>query len=1404
MSIQFVPFAISRRLTFATAVALGASGFLFIAGPVVALTYTYTNTTTGTVNFSAAAAGAAGCATPLVRTFAVADSFTVSQVGLGFNLDHVNRGDIRITLVAPGGTSLQLIAGTAGAGGDADDNFDILLSSNTEGALDDADTDPTAAPFFNRLVAVANIDTTFAGVASSGTWTLNICDINNNATNATFNRAYLILASSTAAVATCTGTVTFDWGANGNAVAFTNTTVGDLTVTQGATSDFAGTGASAAGTLGNEIVTRTTTNGNHAGYYSMSMDATALAGTQDNEVVGLVSTLNFSRPVRDLRFTFLDVDITAASWEDQIELVATGPAGNRVPYTITPVAGATTQVAGDLAEGDTASANTATNGNLDVVVSGAVSSLTLNYTQGSDPANENVFMVVGIGDFSFCGYDYGDAPNSYGTQLAGGARHAVGDRTLYLGTNPPDGEANGQPAVAGAAATTDDTTQVGGLDDEDGVASFPAYASPATSYTVSVTAVNLSATLAGSLVGYIDWNRDGDFADANEISGTVSVPANTLSPTAFNVTWSAVPTNAGGTTATYARFRISYTAAEVTTPTGVATSGEVEDYQIPVNTLPVTLASFSAVRTTRGVDVEWTTETETSTVGYALLGRKGAKGPWQPLTPKLVPARSLDRLAPQSYRIVLADAGWSELLLEDAGVDGERTRHGPFALDRPYGRAPTAEPIAWANVRAEIAASAEEERRAISRVARPPSAELRVALDGLYRVTYEDLRAAGIDFAGVSADRLSLEIARSGKGVPIYVRGTEKSAGDFGPGAFLEFRGEAVADSLYTRSRVYRLTARSAGRPSRVQVEDGTPQGAGVASYPETLAVDRDLVYSFASPNGDPWYEAPVLAQGSPAAKSFALEADALAGTEARLHVDLWGVTNWPSTPDHHLQISLNGTQLVDERFDGLVARSFDLALPPGVLFEGTNSLEVRLPGDTGNAFDLIHVDRYALTYPRRFVARGDRLSFPAAPGREEVSGLSTHDVVVYAKGGATRLTNVAIDNAGVAFRAAFSVPGAGLERNSGPIDLSTPAAMLRPAIQPAREVPADLGLRRADYLIVTHPSLAAELAPLIAARESEGHRVKVVDVLDLYASYSGGEIDPQAIRSYVRYAAERLGARYLLLVGADSYDYLDHLGIGSVSLIPTPYVQTDDLIHFTPSDSVYGDLDGDGVQDLALGRFPARTASELRQLIAKTLTFGAERTGALFAADATDDEGARTFSSISDQLISQVPAAWPLGRAYVDDLGIAAARSALIAAFNQGPGLVHFVGHSGPTVWSFQGLFSAADGDALTNVGRPSVVVQWGCWNTYHVAPEVDTLAHRLLLAGPQGAAAVIGSATLSRTESDQLLGPALLARLMVPGATLGDALVQAKRAIAVGGDLRDALLGWTLLGDPALRLRP
>ncbi|HEX4955132.1 MAG TPA: C25 family cysteine peptidase [Thermoanaerobaculia bacterium] len=1370
--------------------------WLATAQPAAALVYSYDNTTSGTLSNAATP-----CTNPLVRTFTVTDSFTVSSIALGLNLSHNNRGDIRGTLVAPGGTSFLFLNNS----GDTDNDYDVTFSTNTEGALDDNDADVTAEPHYNRLVSVAGMN--FYTGNSAGTWTLQLCD-NVGGTDGTFNRARLVLQSSAAAAQVCTSTVSYDWGSNGNSAAFTSATVSGITISQGAMADH-GLTVTADG-----FNTMTGTSGNHTGYYRLSMDASAVPGTQDNESVGLSATLNLSPAVRDLTFTLVDVDITGNAWEDQIFVLGFDSNGNLVPYSRTFL-GAAAQQAGNMAEGDAAAGTTDITGNITYRYEGAVASVQLVYSQGSDPVIENNLMLIGISDFISCTFDYGDAPNTYGTQLSGGARHVVGDRSLYLGTNPPDGESDGQP---GAAATTDDTTTVGGTDDEDGVSSFPNYVHPSTSYTVSVTAVNGSTSTAASLVGYIDWNRDGDFADANERSVTTNVPANTSSPTAFNVTWTSVPFNAGGTTATYARFRIAYVASQAESPTGEAASGEVEDYPLAEGILPVTLASFFAQRTERGIEVEWTTETETATVGYRVLG--DGSGAWASLGGGLVPTAAIDSLAPQAYRVVLPDDGSRTLGLEDSSTTGVTTFHGPFELGRLYGRKPEPREIDWKAVAAEARAHAVSETLALrdlvatSPAGTFPAAELRLDQAGIYRVTYEQLAAAGVDLAGAPLDRLDLERPRNARKVPLFVQAGTGTPGFFGPGGFIEFRGLPIEDSLYTRTRVYRLSV--ATKPAlAVNLLPGNPVGATLASYTEKLAIERDLAYSFASPNGDPWYEAPVLSQGAPAERTFPFQVENLAGTQAKLTVDLWGVTDWPGdSPDHNVTLLVNGQVLAKQRFDGLAARSFQLDLPAGLLTEGTNELTVRVPGDTGYSFDLVHVDGYTLSYPRSFVARQDRLTFPAllpsgrgsaaTPGRIAVGGLSSPEAIVYVHSGATRLTGVAVESDGGGWRAAFTVPRAGSSATSveGDVYVTTREALLTPQISPVRVPPADLEKGNATYLVVAHPQFVDAIAPLVAAREAQGLTVKVVDVRDLYAGYTGGEVDPAAIRRYVKVAARRLGTRFLLLVGGDTYDYLDHLGIGSLSFVPTLYAQSDDLIRFTPADSLFGDTDDDGVQDLAVGRLPARTTAELDLLIAKTLAYPSTPAQALFAADGTLD---RYFSTVSDAAASLLPGSWGRTHAYVDDLGLAGARAQLLSAFDQGPALVSFVGHSGPTVWSFSGLFSTADADALANFGQPATVVQWGCWNTYHVSPQYDTLAHRLLLAGTQGAAAVVGSSTLSKATSDQLIGPQLLTRLMEPGRTLGEALVLAKQFVAPqAGDRRDVLLGWTLLGDPALVVNP
>ncbi|MCG3865704.1 MULTISPECIES: LruC domain-containing protein [unclassified Photobacterium] len=164
---------------------------------------------------------------------------------------------------------------------------------------------------------------------------------------------------------------------------------------------------------------------------------------------------------------------------------------------------------------------------------------------------------------STLGYDMGDAPNSYQTsRLVNGARHQVSSQ-LYLGLQPDE------DLFAQFYPMHDDNDL--GNDDQGIIFTTPTLNQGSTTY---ITA-HIGGITAGYLSGWVDWNNNGNFDDANE-----QVIDNILLNSGEHTLAIDVPIDSVITDSTWSRFRIN--SSPNTAANGPGENGEVEDYPLTI------------------------------------------------------------------------------------------------------------------------------------------------------------------------------------------------------------------------------------------------------------------------------------------------------------------------------------------------------------------------------------------------------------------------------------------------------------------------------------------------------------------------------------------------------------------------------------------------------------------------------------------------------------------------------------------------------------------------------------------------------------------------------------------------------------------------------------------------------
>jgi hypothetical protein len=653
---------------------------------------------------------------------------------------------------------------------------------------------------------------------------------------------------------------------------------------------------------------------------------------------------------------------------------------------------------------------------------------------------------------------------------------------------------------------------------------------------------------------------------------------------------------------------------------------------------------------------------------------------------------------------------------------------------------------------------------------------LTVNEEGLYRVPFAQLKSAGLDLQGVPANEVAL--TSQGESVPVYV-GID----------YIEFFGQGL-DSLYSADNVYTVQVDAALAKQVVENNQLAPRKANLADYyMETLNVDEDKVLFSYLTTTEPWVNGWIYPSTVDEGGDFPFNGveNYLAGTApVAFTADLWG----GDQTQHQMRVALNGTLLSDKAFYGITKQHLAMTLPEGVLQDGQNVLRLTT-GKSGG--DLLVYDKLSVTYPRAFVARDGELIFSAAAEAFRVENLESRDITVYRimDGQVERLNRLKTRYTGADYTATFA--GSNDAAKYVVVDdsaIKSPAAVEKVAPQ------VDITSGTVNTLIIAHPDfIGTDLDRLADTRRAQGYSVKIVDVTQIYAQFGDYLFDPTAIKDYLTYAIQNMDVQMVLLVGGDTYDYQNYVS-SSVSFIPSLYAQTTERIKFAAVDPSYVDPDGDQVPNIPIGRLPVRSSVELSNLIEKTEAYTSNTYNkmAVFAAD-------NSYTADSIALAGMLPD-WSVTKANIGEVGTAAAKQTLVDSINNGVALTSYFGHSASDKWAHENLFTITDATALTNIGKPTVVTQYGCWNTYYVSPNANTLSHKLLLA-ENGAAAVTGATALSNAVAEAKLGE-LMVPAMVSGKTIGEAMQESKEALALTDPgLVDVQLGWTILGVPWLEVK-
>jgi len=733
-----------------------------------------------------------------------------------------------------------------------------------------------------------------------------------------------------------------------------------------------------------------------------------------------------------------------------------------------------------------------------------------------------------------------------------------------------------------------------------------------------------------------------------------------------------------------------------------------------------------------------------------------------------------------------------------------------------------------------------------------------VGSNGIYRLTYDDLKKSGIDPG--SFDPRNLRIYGNGGGMlpeanaasrvddlmenSIFVSG--EADGHFDPGDYLLFYGQSPDRWDYNNSdkhfhcqknvysdRMYYFLTFDKGPGKRLGTEVSTTREPTfhASSFEDYASYEKDDVNLIKS--GREWWDHQYFDITTVRSYSFSFpNIDNLAPVSVLAYVAARSIGSSSS-----FSISAQGNPLMNisiPSISGGFEDDFAVAKTGTATFLTSNPLiDLKLTYNKSSSSSVGYLNHIEVNAMRQLTMYGSQMAFRSAAGTA-ANGVT--EFTLNGNGQSVQLWDVTnesnirvIQQNQSGSNYVFRLPTDTLRE----IMAFDGGSYNAPEFIGQIENQDLHGTDVADYLIICHPSFLGEAERLAAFHQANsGMSVYITTPDKIYNEFSSGAQDVSAIRDFVRmmYNKAQPGKepRYVLLFGDGSYDYKDRTQ-NNTNFVPS-FESVSSLSPTTSfvSDDYFGILDlnegqgANGSLDIGVGRFPVDSPEQAKASVDKVIHYCSNsdsvkndwRNVVTFVSDDRNPDEGNLFIDSTEALANQIEQTYQnynLDKIYSDAYTMVSTtggarypevNEAINKRVGKGSLIINYIGHGGEVGWAHERILEVPDIKNWTNFDKMPVFVTATCEFSRFDDPERVSAGEWVFLNGNGGGVALFTTTrlTFAGTNQDLLVNfyNDVFKKTAGSYMKMGDLLVAAKAGLGSSPNIH----AFVLLGDPAMQM--